>query len=102
MLIALAPDPDGDNLYIEYEGTPGGDDERAVDAYVENNPWFTDRGEPTSAEPDGRTRRASEKRLEFYRRMDLHVKVGEDMEITLDLRGTSVSQSGETSWNTAG
>lgn len=103
ILMTLGPNPDGDNLYIEYEGTPGGDDERAVDAYVDNPTWFTNRGgEPTPLEPDGGKRRASEKRLEFYRRMDLHVKVGEDMEITLDLRGVSASQSGETSWNTAG
>ncbi len=92
LLMSLAPAPDGeDNIYFEYDGTPAGD-ARVVGAYIDNPTFFTNR----SSKP------TSQGRLDFYRRMDLHVKVGESMEITLDLGGVPVSQHGETSCNTGG
>ena len=70
------------------DGMPEVDEDGYVDTYSIFTNWG---GEPTLALPDGGKKRASERRQEFYRKMDLCVRVRPD-DLEVQIANLAISQ----------
>jgi hypothetical protein len=79
LLMVLAPDPFGEPK-VHINGDP---DDPDAEAFIDDYSIFTDR----------RGEEASGRRREFYRQVKLRVKVGHEMEISLNIGANPVSKS---------
>ena len=71
------------------DGMPEVDEDEYIDTYSIFTDWG---GVPTPALPDGGKKRASERRQEFYREMDLRVRVRPD-DLEVEIANLAISQS---------
>ena len=79
--LLMAMNPGVDHTYIEYAGTPGGEHERAVDAYPDPPTFFTSSDEESAKD-----------RQDFYRKMGLCVRVQPE-DLVVEIGNLEVSHS---------